>query len=58
MEAGWRDSPLALQDLAVSNLRDPPPPLFLHTNFVAKSGNKLGFSRELNQVFCGGSSTT
>ena len=43
-------------DVTYTQARDPPIPLFPHTNFVAIRENKFGFSKVSNQGFGGGSS--
>ena len=53
--------PLILQeraDVTCTRPRHPPPPSFLHANFVAIREDKFGFLGESNQGFRGGSLTS
>ena len=53
--------PLILQESADATCTHPPdvpPPSFLHANFVAIRENRFSSSKELNQSFRGGTSTS
>ena len=55
----YASTPLILQESAdhtCTQRRDPPPPSFLHANFVVIRENIFDTSRESNQGFHGGSS--